>query len=80
MLILLAGSCESTCLKFGVPILSGGKLGLTSERFCVTTLCRGRLGVFLCLNMSAFYVYAKVFRSLNCRGVNSDKCAKSEFI
>ena len=37
------------------------RVGLTSERFCVSTLYRGRLGVFLCLNMSVLYVYANVF-------------------
>ena len=57
---LVAGSCEFTCLKFRVPTLSGGMLGLNSERFCVSTLYSGRLGVFLCLNISELYVYAKV--------------------
>ena len=61
VLNLLAGSCEFTCLKFGVPTLTGGKLGLTSGWLCVSTLYRERLGVFLCINMSALYVYARVF-------------------
>ena len=60
MLILLAESCEFTCLKFGMPTISGGKLGLTSERFCVCTL-QGKVGVFLYLSISALYVYAHVF-------------------
>ena len=49
MLNLLVGSCELTCLKFGVPALTGGKLGLTSGCLCVSMLYKGRLGVFLCI-------------------------------
>ena len=56
MLILLAGNGEFTCLKFGVYTPTVGKLGLTSGCLGVSTLCRERLGVFLCINMSELYV------------------------
>ena len=62
MPILLVGNCEFTCLKFGVPTLSGTELGSISGCLYVSTLYRGRLGiVFIFTNMSALYVCARVF-------------------
>ena len=42
----------------GGELRVGGKLGLTSGCLCVSTLYRGRLGVLLCINMSALCVRA----------------------